>query len=86
MSQFFQAVLLGPLLSRNGGKKLGSMGLARINHEDLVYLGEHLETGKIVPWIDRSYPLNQVPEAIRYVEEVHAQGKVVITVASDSKT
>jgi NADPH:quinone reductase-like Zn-dependent oxidoreductase len=38
-----------------------------------------LEAGKVVPVIDRSYPLSDVPEAIRYLEEGHARGKVVIT-------
>jgi NADPH:quinone reductase-like Zn-dependent oxidoreductase len=67
-------------MSRKGGKKLGSMGIAKVNQKDLVYLGELLEAGKIVPPIDRTYPLSEVPEAIRYVEEVHAQGKVIISV------
>ncbi|HET7090366.1 MAG TPA: NAD(P)-dependent alcohol dehydrogenase, partial [Anaerolineae bacterium] len=80
MPQFLQAMLLGPRLSREGGKKLGSMGMAKFNQEDLVYLGELLAAGKIVPVIDRSYPLNEVAEAIRYIEERHAQGKIVITV------
>jgi NADPH:quinone reductase-like Zn-dependent oxidoreductase len=80
MPQFFQAILLGPLMSRSGGKKLGSMGIAKVIQEDLVYLGELLKDGKIAPVIDRSYPLSEIAEAIRYVEETHAQGKVVITV------
>jgi len=81
MPQFFQAVLLGSLMSRNGDKKMGSMGIAKVNQKDLVYLGELLEAGKIVPLIDRCYALSEVPEAIRYVEEKHAQGKVVWTYA-----
>ncbi len=80
MSQIFQAILLGPLMSENGGKRLGNMGLARVNQEDLIYLAELLEAGKILPVIDRSYPLSEIVEAFRYVEEKHAQGKVVITV------
>lgn len=80
MPQFFQAILLGSLMSRNGGKKLGSMGIAKVNQEDLVYLGELLEAGKIAPVIDTRYPLSEIAEAFRYVEEKHAQGKVVITV------
>jgi len=80
LPQIFQAMLLGSLMSRNGDKKMGSMGIAKVNQEDLVYLGELLEAGKIVPVIDRSYPLSEIVEAFRYVEEVHAQGKVVITV------
>jgi NADPH:quinone reductase-like Zn-dependent oxidoreductase len=81
MPQFFQSILLGPLMSRKGGKQLRSMGIARVDQNDLVYLAELLESGKIFPVIDRSYPLSETAEAIRYVEETHAQGKVVITVA-----
>jgi len=80
LPQIFQAMLLGSLMSRNGDKKMGSMGIAKVNQEDLVYLGELLEASKIIPVIDRSYPLSEIAEAIRYVEEVHAQGKIVITV------
>ena len=86
MPQFFQAILLGSLMSRSGGKKLGTMGIAKVIQKDLVYLGELLEAGKIVPLIDRRYTLGEVPEAIRYVEETHAQGKVVITLESNDKT
>ena len=80
MPQFFQAMLLGSVMSKNGGKKLGSMGIAKVIQEDLVHLGELLEAGKIVPFIDRSYPLSEITEAFRYVEGIHPQGKVVITV------
>ena len=79
LPQIFQAMLLGSSMSRKGGKKIGSMGIAKVNQKDLVYLGELLQAGKIVPLIDRCYPLSEVPEAVRYVEEKHAQGKVVIT-------
>jgi hypothetical protein len=47
---------------------------------------ELLEAGKVVPVIDRSYSLREVPEALRYLEEGHAQGKVVITVAHNNQT
>jgi NADPH:quinone reductase-like Zn-dependent oxidoreductase len=79
MSQFFQSILLGPVLSIGGDKKLGTMGIAKVIQADLVYLGELVETRKIVPWIDQTFPLSQVPEAIRYVEDKHARGKVVIS-------
>jgi NADPH:quinone reductase-like Zn-dependent oxidoreductase len=81
MLQFFQAMLLGSLMSRNGDKKLGTMGIAKVNPEDLATLGELLEAGKIVPVIDGSYPLTETAEAMRNVVDKHAQGKVVITVA-----
>ena len=54
--------------------------MAKRSRDDLVLLKELIEAGKVTPVIDRSYPLSEVPEAIRYLEEGHAQGKVVITV------
>ncbi len=80
MPQLFQAMLLGSRMSEKGDKKLANMGVAKVTPEDLAYLGELLATRKITPVIDTCYPLDQVPEAMRYVEEKHAQGKVVITV------
>jgi NADPH:quinone reductase-like Zn-dependent oxidoreductase len=50
------------------------------NKDSRAVLKEFLEAGKITPVIDRTYPLSEVPEAIRYLEEGHTQGKVVITV------
>jgi NADPH:quinone reductase-like Zn-dependent oxidoreductase len=61
------------------GQKLGTF-ISKENHEDLIILTELVESGKVAPVIDRTYSLNEVPEAIRYLEEGHAQGKVVITV------
>jgi NADPH:quinone reductase-like Zn-dependent oxidoreductase len=79
LAQIFQGMLLGPLLSRIGSKKIGNM-LAHSNQKDLVFMGELLKAGKVVPVIDKCYPLNEVAEAIRYLIEEHARGKVVITV------
>jgi NADPH:quinone reductase-like Zn-dependent oxidoreductase len=76
--QMLQAMLLGPLLSLIGRKKMGFVG-AKIKRTDLVLLKDLLEAGKIVPIIDRRYPFSRVPESLRYLEEGHAQGKVVIT-------
>ncbi len=84
MPQFFQAILLGSLMSRKAGKKMGSMGIAKINQKDLVFLGKLLEAGEIAPVIDTRYPLSEIAEAIRYVEEKHAQGKVVISVVGNA--
>jgi NADPH:quinone reductase-like Zn-dependent oxidoreductase len=77
--RIFQTVLLGPLLSRIGSKKVRFF-IANINPKDLVLLKDLLEAGKIVPVIDKRYPLSDVAEAVRYLEEGHAQGKIVITV------
>lgn len=80
LTQIFQAILLGSLFSQKGGKKLGNMGIAKVEQADLISLGELLESGKIHPVIDRSYPLSEIVEVFRYVEGTHAQGKVVIRV------
>jgi len=77
--QMLQTMLLGPFLSRIGRKKMCFVG-AKMKQTDLAVLKELLEAGKIVPVIDRRYPLSDLPEALRYLEEGHAQGKVVITV------
>jgi NADPH:quinone reductase-like Zn-dependent oxidoreductase len=85
MPQIFEALLLGPLMSRVFRRNLRSMGIAKINQEDLLYLAELLKTGRIKPVIDRCYPLEQIAEAFRYVEDRHPQGKVVIVVHQDHK-
>jgi NADPH:quinone reductase-like Zn-dependent oxidoreductase len=77
-SQIFQGLVLGPLLSRIGSKKLCFL-MAKIDRQDLVLLGDFLAAGKIVPVIERRYPLSEVPEAVRYLVEGHAKGKVIIT-------
>jgi NADPH:quinone reductase-like Zn-dependent oxidoreductase len=85
MAQTFQGMLLGPIISMTGSKTMGNM-LVKPNKNDLIFMKELLEAGKVVPVIDRRYPLGEVPEAFRYVEEGHAQGKVVITVEQNGKT
>jgi NADPH:quinone reductase-like Zn-dependent oxidoreductase len=56
------------------------MGRAKVIREDLVFLAKLLEEGRIVPVIDRTYLLSDIVEAFRYVEERHAQGKIVIDI------
>ena len=75
----FEDLLLAPFLSRIGRKKTCTF-FAKGNKKDLAFLQELLESGKIVPVIDRRYPLSETAEALRYLEEGHAQGKVIITV------
>jgi NADPH:quinone reductase-like Zn-dependent oxidoreductase len=53
--------------------------LARSNKEDLTIVGELIAKGKVTPVIDRGFSLSEVPEALRYLEEGHARGKVAIT-------
>jgi D-arabinose 1-dehydrogenase-like Zn-dependent alcohol dehydrogenase len=74
-AQFFHAMLL----SMTGNKKMVTF-IKKTNKQDLVFMKDLLEAGKVVPAIDRCYPLSEVPEAIRYLEKGHAKGKVVVTV------
>jgi NADPH:quinone reductase-like Zn-dependent oxidoreductase len=85
-SSIFQAVFLGPLISMTGSKKLGLMAWKPNKKEDLVFIKELLESGKVVPVIDSCYPLREVAEALQYFEEGQPQGKIVITVEHNNKT
>jgi NADPH:quinone reductase-like Zn-dependent oxidoreductase len=79
VATMLQILLLGPWIGRNTGKKIRIL-VVQPNRKDLVFVTELCEAGKIVPVIDRRYPLSEVPEALRYVGEGRAKGKVVITV------
>jgi NADPH:quinone reductase-like Zn-dependent oxidoreductase len=79
-AQMFEAMLLGPWISMTGSRKMGSVAATTTKH-DLVSLGELLQSGKVRPIIDRRYPLSEAAEALRYLGEGHARGKVIITVA-----
>ncbi|MHA1471874.1 MAG: NAD(P)-dependent alcohol dehydrogenase [Promethearchaeota archaeon] len=80
MARVFKAALLSPLISR---KKKMSIVVWRPNKkEDIVFLTDLLEAGKVVPVIDRRYPLSEMVEAFQYLEEGKHQGKIVITVES----
>ena len=78
--QIFQALLWGPLISKTGSKKIGFMGIAKLNQKDLLFLKELLEAGKVKPVIDRRYSLSETAEAMQYLEEGHAKGKIVIEI------
>jgi len=84
-AQILQGMLLGPLLSLIGSKKM-CFFITKASKTDLVLLKDFLAAGKIVPVIDRRYPLSDVAEALRYLEEGHARGKVVITLEYNNKT
>jgi NADPH:quinone reductase-like Zn-dependent oxidoreductase len=75
LSGALKAKLLSPFVSQRIG-----FFLARLNHDDLNYLGDLMQTGKITPAIDRQYKLSDTAEAIRYLEAGHARGKVIIDV------
>ena len=80
MSQIFQAMLLGPLMSKKRGKKFRGMGSTKINQKDLFVMKDLHEAGDVVPVIDRQFPLSETAAALRYLGEGHAKGKVVISV------
>ncbi len=84
MTQYAQALLLGPLISMMGSKKMGVV-FPVPNQKDLEFLLEHFNAGNVVPVIDRIYSISEAPAAIRYVEEGKAKGKVVITVGHNNR-
>jgi NADPH:quinone reductase-like Zn-dependent oxidoreductase len=84
LSRMFQHMLLGPLVSMTGNNKIVGLGAAKPNKKDLLLLKDLLEAGKIKPFIDRRYSLNEVPDAISYIEEGHARGKVIINIGNSS--
>jgi len=79
VATMFQILLLGPWIRRTTSKKIRVL-VVQPNLKDMVYITELYEAGKVVPVIDRRYPLSEVPEALRYLGEGRAKGKIVITV------
>jgi NADPH:quinone reductase-like Zn-dependent oxidoreductase len=73
------SLITNPLIAMMKGKEIASF-IANINRADLDFMKGLLESGKVVPVIDRKYSLSEIPQAIKYVEEGHARGKVVITI------
>jgi len=80
MGYVFRAYLLAPFM-----RQQKTPFMSTPNNKDLTFLKELIEAGKVTPVIDRTYPLSETPEAFRYLEEKHAQGKVVITVAQNGQ-
>jgi len=72
--------IAAPILSRFSSRKVVPV-MAKWSKGDLTLIGKLIATEKITPVMDRSYPLREIPEAIRYLEEGHARGKVIVTVA-----
>lgn len=73
-------MLFGPRVSKPGGQQIGLQGLASVQQNDLFILKELIETGKVIPVFDRTYPLEKAADAVRYLEQGHAAGKVVINI------
>jgi NADPH:quinone reductase-like Zn-dependent oxidoreductase len=79
VSTLLQVLLVGPLIGRAEGKKVRLLAV-QPNPQDLLVVAELCRAGTIVPFIDRRFPLNDVPDALRYLGEGRAKGKLVITV------
>ena len=76
MMQQLKAVAVSPFVSQH------LVAVNDVPNQDLAFLTELIESGKVTPVIDRTYPLKEAPEAMRYLEEGHARGKIVINVAA----
>ena len=85
MAQIFQSMLMGSMMSETGGRKMGGVS-AKGSQNDLVFIKELFEAGKVKSVIDRRYPLSEAAEALRYLGEGHARGKIVITLGNGDKT
>ena len=84
LAYILKMLIFGPLISMAGTRKMGILGVE--TNKDLSSAVELVEAGKVVPVIDRRYPLSEVPQALRYLGEGHARGKVVITLEHNDKT
>jgi len=76
---FFRGMLRAPVVSLFVGQRLRGLP-TKVKREDLITVTELIESGMLTPVIDRTYPLIEAPDAIRYLEEGHAAGKIVITI------
>jgi NADPH:quinone reductase-like Zn-dependent oxidoreductase len=79
MATLFQVLLIGPLIGRSADKKIRLLAV-RLGVQQLAPLLELRQAGKLATVIDRRYRLSEVPEALRYLSEGHAKGKVVVIV------
>lgn len=78
-SQMFQSLILGPLMSKKGGRQIKSVSM-KMNQKDLLFIKELVESGKVIPVIDKQFSLSETAEAMRYLGQGHARGKVIITI------
>ena len=79
--RIIKTMVLSPFISQ----KMGMM-LAEIRQDDLTKMSDLMQAGKVTPVIDRTYPLSQIREAMKYLEAGHARGKVILTVEQENKT
>ena len=85
VATFLQILLLAPWLRMARNRKLRVLAVRR-NRKDLLHVTELCQAGRLVPAIDRTYPLSDVPAALRWLGEGHVKGKVVITVNEAGNT
>jgi NADPH:quinone reductase-like Zn-dependent oxidoreductase len=85
MAQIFQSMLFGSMMSEKDGRKMAGVSAKR-NQNDLVFIKELFESGKVKSIIDKQYSLSEAAEALRYLGAGHARGKVVISVEGNNKT
>jgi NADPH:quinone reductase-like Zn-dependent oxidoreductase len=78
LPRLFEHMLVGAWMSKTGSKKIGLMAMANVNQKDLLVMSEMLAAGKVIPVIDRCYPLSETASAIRYLETGRARGKVIV--------
>jgi NADPH:quinone reductase-like Zn-dependent oxidoreductase len=78
LSGFFEAMLVGAWITMIGSKRMGIFMWVPNKREDLEILKDLLEARRIKPVIDRQFELSEVPVALRYLEQGHARGKLVI--------
>jgi len=83
LSGLFSAVFLGLLIRMTSGRKMGIQSGRVFAKDDVTFLTELIEAGEVRPVIDRRYPLDDVPEALRYQKEGYPLGKIVITVLAE---
>lgn len=85
VARLLQVMVMGQVLSKKDGQRFATF-IKESNQANLEFVRQLLDDGKIQPVIDRQYPLPEVADAVRYVEDGHAKGKVVLTVAATSRT
>ena len=85
LQAFLQSMVLGPMISKLSRQHM-RISSTHMTQTDLTLVKELVEEGKVVPVIDKRYPLAEAAAAFRYVNDVHAQGKVVITVEENTTT
>jgi NADPH:quinone reductase-like Zn-dependent oxidoreductase len=86
VATILQALILGPLISRTSGQKMGIVMWKPNNRDDLAFLAELFEAGKVGPVIDTRCSLSEVPEALGYLQDEPHLGKIAIRVADENKT